>query len=200
VRESLQDFRDRNHAIIAEPNLFPPHGTTDRAYPRCSGDIDPGPEPQVQDEAAFAAFNNRYDGVQAVLDMRAKVPGEDLLCFAVPLEKATIAGVSADLRYRFKSDKLDSIQGSFDRDHYSLVRDAVATKFGAPTSSTTKSYSNKMGAVFQGEEAIWTQPGSVIILQEVSTSNVDRSRLDILNPATVQALKSAAQKKANADF
>ena len=49
-----------------------------------------------------------------------------------------------------QTEHLDMIYGRFQRADYSQVRAAIVTKYGLPTSTSTKSYENKMGATFQG--------------------------------------------------
>jgi hypothetical protein len=92
------------------------------------------------------------------------------------------------------------IAGRFERTNYARVREAIVTKYGPPTSTSTKSYENKMGATFQGEVAIWEQPRSAIGLTEIFADNIELSNLTIFDPSTQAALIHAAQSKANSDF
>jgi hypothetical protein len=218
IGESLAEFRERNRATFAEDGQMPNDPKIDYVYPRCSGDIT---IPPIGDDwgAYLRNLYTRYGNspeynrfvTQSFLDKEAKDLSVERLCKLAPVSKTppylttTIAGVTGSLEYTFKVDsdhveRLDEIYGKFDKTGYSQVRQAIVAKYGAPTSTKTKSYENKMGATFQGEMAYWEQPQSAIVLNEIREDNIDGSNLIIINPATPKAWADKAKAKATSDF
>jgi hypothetical protein len=102
--------------------------------------------------------------------------------------------------YYFDNYWLDRIESVFDNTEYAATRAAIANKYGEPTSTEIKTYTNAFGATFQGEVAHWDQKDSAINLFEVSVGGTNQSHFYIFNPATELARRAAAQAKANANF
>jgi hypothetical protein len=83
--------------------------------------------------------------------------------------------------------------------HHQTIVDALTSKYGKPTNSSTAKIKNRMGAEFDDETALWALDGSTILVKkyngEIGQSLVTYS-LDAVVDATNLAIKSIAIENA----
>lgn len=71
----------------------------------------------------------------------------------------TLAGIPTQLQVRFLNGKLaDAYSGRFDPAQFDQVVEALKSKFGAPTTTTTGKVQNRMGNTFDNPHFVWKFP------------------------------------------
>lgn len=114
------------------------------------------------------------------------------------LEVAPTTRRSASLKFT-KEDQLSAYEYPVPRAYYHTLRAAAIQKWGPPSTNTLVKYSNRLGAVFEGERLFWTWPGgadTTILLQEID-SDPDTSSLFV--SSSLWRTDSARQQEQNAE-
>ncbi len=151
----------------------------ERKYHRkCSGHNEPAPQRSDQmDVSALASVHaEKWFTASNVITARIAFPFEsirepfdDTCWFGMAGNIVTVADVRLrDLVHKFIDGLLFQIVGFFDSSGFQRVHDAFATKYGAPTESTTETCHDAFGARQQGDKHVWSNPCGAIVLNEVA--------------------------------
>ena len=95
--------------------------------------------------------------------------------------EATIGGEEASAFYSFddygKGLQLGCILMTIPKSGFSLVKEALVSKYGQPTNTLNITKSNAMGATFDGEKLVWDNKASRISAESIGES-IDTSEIN----------------------
>ena len=103
-----------------------------------------------------------------------------------------------DVRVDLREDKVEAIYFDFKKKNYEALRAAFIEKYGPPTSRTSRTWQNKLGASFVGEMIIWHLRDGVITMNELS-DRLDIGSALIASEAYVDLLTREKKSRAKKD-
>lgn len=103
--------------------------------------------------------------------------------------KYPLAESTYESKEALKRTKLYKIVAELRSSGYALVKEALIAKFGDPARIEKKTFSNKLGASFEGELATWSLPNGIISFSELS-EDINISLLIYYDPALSPAVAS----------
>lgn len=158
-------------AHSGEPALFigAPFGPGfSRSVPEC---------PKAQIVEGHSVYNDRVIGASRKLCFKISESSTD----AVELGGTPDLGVDYSAFAYVFDDSMTAVTLSFAEASFTKMRAALELKYGKPSSSSTESYQNRMGAMFSGEVIEWDPQGFTVMLRQRGL-NLNRSAIQAFTP------------------
>lgn len=113
----------------------------------------------------------------------------DRACLLTQKRGASYAGVGATVMVSFFSDKITHVTINFNSSEFDVVKGALIIKYGAPTTESSTSVSNRMGATFQNQQGTWDKNDGLILEINKYAGEISKSSVHIYTKEDYEKFK-----------
>jgi hypothetical protein len=112
----------------------------------------------------------------------------------------TIADIPTTTQFEFYQNKLYRISATFYASRFAAMQEALAEKYGPPSSATSVEYQNAFGAKFTGSVVTWDNGVSTITLRQYGSNSLEYSGLLVEHKSLAVQAATAIPKQSSKDL